>query len=213
MSERVILIGAGGHAKVLIEALEASGVEILALADADRARWGAKLLERRIEGGDDWLLKQPAASIRLVNAVGSVDRESLARRRAVFEKFRAAGYRFAQVVHPSAVVSRRAALGEGAQVMAGAVIQADAQVGANGLINTRASVDHDCQIGAHVHIAPGAILSGGVTIGDGVHVGAGAVLKQGVKVGDAALIGAGAIVLRDVSPRATITAAKGETRE
>jgi UDP-perosamine 4-acetyltransferase len=213
MSERVILIGAGGHAKVLIEALEASGVEILALTDADRARWGARLLERRIEGGDDWLLKQPAASIRLVNAVGSVDRESLARRRAVFEKFHAAGYRFAQVVHPSAVVSRRAALGEGTQVMAGAVIQADAEIGANSLINTRASVDHDSRIGAHVHVAPGAVLSGGVTLGDAVHVGTGAILKQGVRIGEGALVGAGAVVLRDVPSRGTITAAKGEMRE
>jgi sugar O-acyltransferase (sialic acid O-acetyltransferase NeuD family) len=213
MSERVVLLGAGGHAKVLIEALEKSGVEMLALADADSSRWGKQLLERRIEGGDDWVLKQPAAEIRLVNAIGSVDRESLARRREVFDKFRGRGYRFASVIHPSAVISPRARLEEGAQVMAGAVIQADACIGANTLINTRASVDHDCTIGMHVHIAPGAILSGGVSVGDGVHIGAGAVVRQGVRIAAGALIGAGAIVLRDVPLRATITAAKGETQE
>lgn len=213
MSERLVLLGAGGHAKVLIDALEQSGAAIVGIADADSARWGKQLLGRNIEGGDEWVLKQPAASIHLVNAVGSVDRDSLERRQALFERFRRRGYRFAQVVHPAAVVSTRAVLGEGVQVLAGAIVQIDARIGANSLINTRAAVDHDCDVGMHVHIAPGAVLSGAVTVGDGVHIGTGAVVKQGVRIGEGALIGAGAIVLRDVPPRATIAAARGETRE
>lgn len=213
MTERVVLLGAGGHAKVLIDALERVGIQIVALTDADRSRWGEKLFDRRIEGGDEWVLEQPASTIRLVNAVGSVDRESLARRRALFEKFSGLGYRFAQVVHPSAVVSSRAVLGEGVQVMAGAVVQADAQIGANSIINTRASVDHDCNLGMHVHVAPGAILSGSVSVGDGAHIGTGAVIKQGVRIGPGALIGAGTILLRDVAAQVTVSAAKGETRE
>jgi sugar O-acyltransferase (sialic acid O-acetyltransferase NeuD family) len=211
MSERIIVLGAGGHAKVLLDAL--GKADIAGLADTDSARWGKELLGCTIHGGDDWVMKQPATGVRLVNAVGSVDTASLERRRAIYEQFQGRGYRFAQVIHPAAIVSSRAALAEGVQVMAGAVIQADARIGANTLVNTRASVDHDCSIGAHVHIAPGAVLSGAVTVGDGVHIGAGAVVKQGVKIGEGALIGAGAIVLRDVPARMTIAAARGETRE
>jgi len=212
VSDRIVLLGAGGHAKVLMDALERAGFQALALSDADSGRWGKEVSGCRIEGGDDWVLKQPRATTRLVNAVGSVDRDTLARRRAVFEKFSGLGYRFAQVVHPAAVVSLRASLGEGAQVMAGAIIQADARIGVNTLINTRASVDHDCDIASHVHIAPGAVLSGGVRIGESVHVGAGAVIRQGVRIGEHALIGAGAVVLHDVPAGATVTAPKGETR-
>ncbi len=213
MSACIVIVGAGGHAKVLIDALEKASVRILGLADADSSQWGKALLGLSIHGGDDWVLKQAADAIHLVNAVGSVDRESLERRRAVFEKFRGQGYRFAQVVHPAAIVSPRAVLGEGAQVMAGAVVQADARIGANALVNTRASVDHDCDIGEHVHIAPGAILSGAVKVGSSVHIGTGAVVKQGVRIGEGALIGAGAVVLRDVPPRATIASSKAETKE
>jgi UDP-perosamine 4-acetyltransferase len=207
----MIILGAGGHAKVLMDAL--GKADIAGLADMDTTRWGKQLLGCTIHGGDDWVLQQLAASVLLVNAIGSVDRESLGRRRAIFEKFHARAYRFAQVIHPAAIISARAVFGEGAQVMAGAVIQADARIGANTLVNTRASVDHDCSIGAHVHIAPGAVLSGAVTVGDGVHIGAGAVVKQSVKIGEGALIGAGAIVLRDVPARVTIVAARGETGE
>ncbi len=213
MNERVIVLGAGGHAKVLIEALEKCGVEIFGLADVDSSCWGKELLGRSIAGGDDWVLEQPVAANRLVNAVGSVDRASLERRRAIFERFHARGYRFAQVVHPSAVLSPRALRGEGAQVMAGAVVQADARIGANTIVNTRASVDHDCDIGSHVHIAPGAVLCGGVAVGDGVHIGAGAIVRQGIRIGTGALVGAGAVILRDVPAGATAAAAKGEMRE
>jgi sugar O-acyltransferase (sialic acid O-acetyltransferase NeuD family) len=211
MSERIVLLGAGGHAKVILDALGNADIE--GLADMDSTRWGRELLGRTIHGGDDWVLKQPATGVRLVNGVGSVDRESLLRRRAVFEKFHGRGYRFAQVIHPAAIISARALLDEGAQVMAGAVIQAEARIGVNTLVNTCASIDHDCDLGAHVHVAPGAVLSGGVIVAHGVHIGAGAVIKQGVRIGEGALIGAGAIVLRDVSPGATIAAPKGETRE
>ena len=80
-------------------------------------------------------------------------------RDAVYRRGKAAGFAFAQVVHPSARVSGSAHLGEGAQVMAGCVIQTGANIGANSIVNTRASIDHDCTIGETVHIAPGVTLS------------------------------------------------------
>jgi UDP-perosamine 4-acetyltransferase len=193
----VIVIGAGGHAKVLIEALRCAGLSVLALTDRDVTKHGDRILDVLIAGDDAWLQKTyPPGKVRLVNGVGSVNQPLL--RRKIFFALKTHGYDFATVIHPSAIVAADATLGEGTQIMAGAVIQPSVCIGVDTIVNTRASVDHDCIIGNHAHIAPGAILSGSVQIGDAVHVGAGATLIQGIHIGREALIAAGATVIRDV---------------
>ncbi|CAA7603173.1 Bacterial transferase hexapeptide (six repeats) [Acididesulfobacillus acetoxydans] len=200
----LIIIGAGGQAKVLLDILLAQNAAILGLTDADTASPGVgrHVLGVPVLGGDSRVLEHSPEDIRLVNALGSVRRTG--KRREIFRHFRALGYSFASVFHPAAVISRLTELGEGVQLMAGAVVQAGAVLGDNVLVNTRACVDHDCRIGAHAHLAPGATLSGGVTLGEGVHVGTGAVIIQGIMIGDGATIGAGAVVVRDVPPRVTV---------
>lgn len=204
MTLRVVVIGAGGHAKVLIETLQLQGAVLVALTDAAAERRGRQVLGWAVSGGDELVLAQDAARVRLVNALGSVNRETLERRRAAYERFTAHGFRFLQVVHGAAIVSSHAQLGEGVQVMAGVVIQPGTDIGANCIVNTSASIDHDCTIGAHCHIAPGVRLSGGVELGDQVHVGTGAVVVQGVRIGVGAIIGAGAVVLENVDAGATV---------
>jgi UDP-perosamine 4-acetyltransferase len=137
-----------------------------------------------------------------VNGLGSV--ESTAKRAALFQRFKGKGYRFATVVHPSAVVAGDVVLEEGVQVMAGAVIQPGTRVGENTIVNTGAIVDHDCALASHVHVAPGAVLSGGVSIGEGTHVGTGAKIIQGVRVGSHSLVAAGAVVVDPVGERARV---------
>lgn len=198
----VILIGGGGHARVLIEALRLQGRQILFATDDDEGLHGGEVFGVRIEGPDGCVLEIPADSVGLVNAVGSVT-APIGRRR-VFEQFVERGYRFEQVIHPTAVLASSAELGEGVQVMAGAVIQPSAIIGPNALINTRASVDHDCVIEAHVHVAPGVTLSGGVHVHDTVHVGTGATVIQGIDIGREAVVGAGAVVVRDVEAGAIV---------
>jgi len=190
----VVVIGAGGHARVLVEALLRAGTRIVGAIDPDGAA-GRSLVITYL-GGDDVLAEYPPSKVRLVNAVGSTGDAS--RRRGVFERFKNAGYTFASVIHPAAVVATSCQLAEGVQVMAGAVVQPGTRIGANSLINTSASVDHDCVLGAHVHIAPGATLSGGVRVGDNAHIGTAACVIQQVVVGEGAVIGAGAVVLADV---------------
>jgi UDP-perosamine 4-acetyltransferase len=192
----VIVLGAGGHAKVLIDALRLRGCEILGIADADAGKHGAHHAGCRILGGDDAVLQHDPARIRLVNGVGSTG-DTQARRR-LFDEFSRRGYAFQSVTHPSAVIAADAVLEEGAQLMAGAIIQPGSRVGMNTIINTAASVDHDCTVGAHVHLAPGAVLSGNVRVGDGTHIGTGACVIQGVAIGENCVIGAGAVVLADV---------------
>lgn len=205
--KRIIVIGCGGHAKVVLDALQTMGTPADALVIEESQREQATslaglfdvkqiLTDRMLLAGSD---RQSAA---LVNGVGSVA-DTLLRKR-IHETFLAAGFRFAEVIHPSAVVSRHAQLDQGAQIMAGAILHAGASIGANVIINTGALVDHDCCIGAHTHVAPAAALSGGVQIGQGCHIGTGACIIQGVQIGDGCVIGAGAVVIRNVESNQTV---------
>lgn len=193
----VIVLGAGGHAKVAIAALQAAGVEIVGAADSDAATHGKSILGVKVLGGDEAVMKRNKDEIALVNGVGST--QPSPRRRDVFERFKQAGYGFRAVMHPSAMVGPEVDIGEGAQIMAGAVIQPGCRIGTDAIVNTRASVDHDCVIGAHAHVAPGAVLGGGVRVGEGAHIGAGSTVIQNISVGAGALVSAGAAVVADVA--------------
>lgn len=198
---KAILLGAGGHAAVVADSFDRRAYdEVFALVPGPSG--AAPVFDIRVKGKQELVFDYDPAHVVLVNCVGGTS--STERRRAVFESFKARGYRFLTVVHPSAVVSRYASIAEGAQILAGAVLQAGATVGVNSIVNTRASVDHDCHIGAHVHIAPGAVLSGGVRVGDGSHLGTGAIVIQGVSIGENAMVAAGAVVVRDVPAGARV---------
>lgn len=192
----VIVIGAGGHARVLLEALRRSGTKVLGVVDADPSAVDEKKLKAPLLGSDNIVFKHDPARVRLVNGVGSV--RVSPRRQAVFERFKKHGYSFAAVVHPSAVVAEDVKLGEGAQIMAGVVLQSGVVIGVNAIVNTSASVDHDCVIGDHAHVAPGVTLSGDVRVGRGAHLGTGAKVIQGISIADDRLVRAGSVVLKDV---------------
>lgn len=197
MSLPVIVLGAGGHAKVLIEALLRSSRVIAGIVDANPQLVGGDLLGVPVLGADDVVEGFRPAEVQLVNGLGSVG--AVNRRQLLFEKFKPMGYTFATVIHPCAVIASDVTLGEGAQVMAGAVIQPGCRIGIDTIINTRASVDHDCAIGDHVHISPGATLSGAVTVGARCHIGTGATVIQGISIGADCLVAAGAVVVRHVA--------------
>lgn len=192
----VIVVGAGGHAKVVVDALLRMGTKVIGLTDADAARRGARVLGVPILGDDDEILRRSADGLLLANGLGSVGRTDV--RRAVFERFTALGYCFASVVHPSAVVAQEVVLGAGIQIMAGAIVQTGCRIGDNAILNTRAAVDHDCVLGDHVHVSPGATLCGQVRVGEGSHIGAGATVIQGIEIGPGCIVAAGATVIGDV---------------
>jgi UDP-perosamine 4-acetyltransferase len=202
MTIQVILVGGGGHARVVLESLSHEGTEVLGFVDRHRPDEGA-LDGLAYLGDEDDLesfLDQP--EIRLINCVGSVG-DARAHTR-VFDDLKARGHLFHTLVHPRAIVASGVPVGEGTQVMAGAIIQPGSSIGANVLINTGAQVDHDCSVGDHTHVAPGAILSGGVALGARAHVGTGAVILQLRTIGDDATVGAGAVVLEDVPTGVTV---------
>lgn len=195
MSIPVIILGAGGHAKVLIDILRLQSIPILGIVIPEGKK-GDISLNLSVIGSDDEVKAFPPDQILLVNGLGSTG--LMTRRRILFEKFKQQGYFFSQAIHPSAIFAPDVSFGEGVQIMAGAVIQTGTSIGDNSIINTQSSLDHDCRIGSHVHIAPGVTLSGDVTVGDCVHIGTGASIIQGRKIGINSLVGAGSVVIKDV---------------
>jgi UDP-perosamine 4-acetyltransferase len=191
-----ILLGAGGHGKVLLALARSLRLDIVgvcdpALAQQEAAAWnGVPVL-----GGDEALDRVDPASVRLMLGVGQVVRKD--GRKRLYESCARKGFTFPFLVHPAAWVAPTARLSAGVQVMAGAVVQPDCRIGENTIINTRSSVDHDCQVGRHVHIAPAATLCGEVQVGDEAFIGAGATVLQGLHVGERAIVGAGTTLRHD----------------
>ncbi|CAE79554.1 acetyltransferase [Bdellovibrio bacteriovorus] len=193
-----IVLGAGGHSKVVVDTLIASSVVVVGLTDIDLARQGTLVLNIPVIGTDNEILKYATDGIVLALGIGSVRASTL--REKVFQKYTSLGYSFPKIVHPSAILSSVVHIGEGVQIMAGCIVQAGVEIGDNSILNTGAQLDHDCIIGKNVHISPGANLSGGVVVEDGAHVGVGATIIQGVRVGARSTVGAGAVVVKDVPP-------------
>jgi len=202
MNLPVIIVGGGGHAKVLIDALRLRSTRIIGITEADRKKIGIVISGVRVIGDDSVLSEYALDSVHLVNGLGSVHLPNA--RTAVFEKFKEKGFTFATIIHPSAIVAQDVILGEGCQLMAGSVIQPGCRIGVNTIVNTNSSLDHDCLIGDHVHISPGVTLSGDVHIGNGVHLGVGATVTQGVTIGENSLVGAGSVVIANVLKNAKV---------
>lgn len=207
----VLGVGAGGHAKVVVEILAADpAYDVVGLLDADHARAGTSMHGVPVLGGDDLLDRQyhGGVSHAFIGLGGSADNGP---RRRLYEKVSSVGFDVVTAIHPRAVVSPSASLGRGATIAANAVIGPDSSLGENVIVNTGAVVDHDCRVGNHVHVAIGARLASGVVLEDGVHVGAGATVLQGLHVGEDAVIGAGAVVVRDIEPGVVVVGVPATT--
>jgi len=201
----VILLGAGGHAKVLLEALRLEGCSILGLVTPDLEK-GSRYLGLEVLGDDEQLKKYSPTDIELVNGIGSLPFQNL--RWSVSNQVRSWGYKLSKVIHPSAIVSSNVTLDEGVQIMAGCVIQPGCTIGHDTIINTGCTIDHDCEIGENAHIAPGCTLSGDVNVGKSVHIGTGASVIQNIKIGEGAMVAAGTTIYKDVKENMLIKQSK-----
>jgi sugar O-acyltransferase (sialic acid O-acetyltransferase NeuD family) len=197
MTDRLIILGAGGHARVVADALVAAGRDVIGFVDANPSVHGARLLGLPVLGADEVLDSFSPADTELANGIGSAGTPDA--RQRVYQAGLDRGFRFATVVHPTAIVAESATLGSGAQVLARAVIQPLAVIGANTIINTGAIIEHDVVIGSHTHISPGCVLAGEVRVGDLVHVGVGSIVIQRLSVGTRSLVAAGAVVVEAVA--------------
>lgn len=192
----VIVIGSGGHARVLIDCLRVIGRDIAFVTDVDPKVAGTEVLGAEVRGDDHLILDQDPTQIELVNGIGSVGRPAL--REKIFGIWTDKGYQFTSLIHPSAIVAPDVILKEGVQIMAGAIVQTGSVLHENSIINTGASIDHNGHIGAHCHLAPKVTLSGSVSIGKCSHIGTAACVIQEIKIGDHCVVGAGATVITDL---------------
>lgn len=196
MKQPIIIIGAGGHARVLHNMLQEMGMKILGALSPQNQDHSTLKSGLTILGDDSKISEFSPAAIKLVNGIGSIDKPE--KKRAIFDRYKGMGFHFANVIHPGAIIAPDAVLGEGVQIMAGAIIQPGCKLGENVLINTGAIIEHDCIIKSHVHVASGAILAGTVTVEENVHIGLGATVIQNIRVGANSFVGAGSVVIRDI---------------
>lgn len=196
MKRPVIVLGGGGHARVLLDALVLLSAQVLGITVRKQEGQGGFINNIPILGEDEKVFDYSPSEILLVNGLGTTNNTNC--RRELFTKFKYQGYSFASIIHPKAIIASDVLILEGVQVMAGAVVQTGSRIGMNTIVNTRSSVDHDCLVGDHVHIAPGVTLSGGVFVDNCVHIGTGATVIQGKRIGCNCVIGAGAVVISDI---------------
>jgi UDP-perosamine 4-acetyltransferase len=193
---KYIVIGAGGHARVVIEALRSSNAELVGVLDINPKLKGTSIDGVEVLGGDELLAKFAPGSVALANGVGGI--RSTEARQAVFERLVAKGQLFPAVKSATAVVSDHATLAAGCQILTRAVVHPGAKIGANAVVNTGAIVEHDAWVGPNAFVGPGAILCGDVRVAESAYIGAGAVVLPGVKLGAGAMVAAGATAHKDV---------------
>lgn len=199
---KVVLLGAGGHAAVVLEML-ARDFEVAGLLDARAELHGTTVEGVTVLGGDELLPELRGRGIEGFHVgVGSVGDTSL--RRRLYDMATGAGLTAVDAVHAAAVLSPSAEHGAGLTAMAASVVGARGRLGHNVVVNTGAIVEHDCIVGDHVYLASGAVLGAGVEVGAGAHVGLGAAVNQGLAIGEGAVVGSGAAVVRDVAAGVTV---------
>lgn len=186
---RLLVIGAGGHAKVVIDAARCAGFEIAGIVG--REGDPEELLGIRVSHD-----ATDIAADGFIVAIGDN-----ATRSRYFDEYRAGGLAPATVIHPSAVIAEGVLIGESTFIAAGVIVNVDARIGADAILNTGCTVDHDCVIGSHALVGPLASLCGGVEIGGGVLLGAGVSVKPRTSIGAWSVVGAGAAVVSDLPER------------
>ena len=192
----MILFGASGHAKVIIDILEKQGVSIEYLVDADPNIKELQSYQVKYEG--DYV----ASSVdKVIVSIGSNKiRKDVARLLNV---------EFGWAIHPSAILGDDVSVGQGSVVMANTAINSSSSIGNHNIINTNASIDHDCELMDYVHISPNATLCGGIKVGEGTQIGAGATIIPNLSIGKWATIGAGSVIINNIPDYAVVVGNPG----
>ncbi len=187
MCKKVIVIGGGGHAKVVIDCIRRAGDTVFGILD-DSLAPGTEILGAAVLGKVDSAPDYP--DCHFVIAIGNNTV-----RKVISEKLNVKWY---TAIHPSAVVSEYATVGEGSMILANAVVNPCAVIGRHCILNTACIIEHDSRIADFVHISPRAALAGNVAVGELTQVGIGAAVRQNITICGGCVIGAGAAVVKDI---------------
>jgi UDP-perosamine 4-acetyltransferase len=194
--KKIVLIGAGGHCKVIIDIIRSSSeYEIIGITDEHTKT--DRILNVPIIGDDRKLIEIYESGVK--NAfvcVGALNNMNL--RNKLYGKLKTIGFKLPILKHKSSIVSEYTTIGYGTCIMPGAIINAGSVIGINSIINTGSVIEHDCEIGNNTHISPNVSIAGSVRIGDNTHIGIGSTVIQGINIGNNVTIGAGAVVIEDI---------------
>ncbi len=194
--KKIVLIGGGGHCKVVISILKKlDNFEIAGIVD--NYKLGSLIKGIKVIGTDDNLrdIYQSGIHYALIT-VGSTKDNT--KRYTLFNMAREIGYEVLVIISPEAIVDKSIKIDEGTVIMLGCIINVGSSIGKNCIINTGAIIEHDCKIGNHCHISPGVHISGAVNIGELTFIGIGATIIQGIKIGKNVTIGAGSVIIKDI---------------
>ena len=205
--EKILVFGASGHAKVVIDVLERQGsYEVACLIDDDLGLKGKTFFGYDVIGGKDELLAMVERPSGVIVAIGSNHARTQVAKWLIDNDFE-----LISSVHPSVQLGREVGIGSGSVFMANTVVNSGTWIGNNVIVNTKASIDHDCVIEDGVHVAPGATLCGSVRIGSRSFIGAGATVAPNLSIGKDVTVGAGATVVKDVPDGVTVVGTPAKT--
>lgn len=207
MFKQVVIIGAGGHAKVIADIIEKSGDKVYGFLDDSKEIGKEVIAEYKILGKIEECIHLQEANKQLYFIIAIGNNET---RKAIYEKYKLNYY---VAIHPTAVIGMQVHIEEGTAVMANACINSNAVIGKNCIINTGAIIEHDNIIEDYVHVSPNATLCGTVKIGALTHIGAGAIIKNNVNVIGNCVIGAGAVVVRNIEENGTYVGVPAKNKE
>lgn len=188
----VVIIGAGGHAKVIADIVIKSKDRLLGFLDDNKV--GTVFQDYSVIGKVADVKKFADENCFIIGIGSNAVREKIAN---------SLNARWYTAIHPSAQISLGATVGEGSTVMAGAIINADSKIGRHSIVNTRASVDHDCFVSDFAHISPAATLCGTVFVGERTHIGAGTTVKNNISICSDVTVGCGAAVVKNIDSAGT----------
>jgi sugar O-acyltransferase (sialic acid O-acetyltransferase NeuD family) len=204
VSRRLLILGAGGHGRAVADLAGEAGWTVAGFTDRGA---GSEIL------GTDRDIGALARASAIDAGVVGVGNTAMQRRAELWALLRECGLATPTLVHPRAIVSRGARVGDGGVIFGGCVLGAGVELGVNAVCYSGVIVEHDCHIGDHSYLSPGVVLSGNVKVERGAFLGAGAVVVPGVRIGASAVVAAGAVVIDDVSAGATVIGVPARARE
>lgn len=207
----VILLGAGGHARMLLEMIRQQKLTLLGYASPVISEQKPFTTLKWI-GQDEFVFAKPADTVFVINALGSVG--DTTRRRRLYNLFNDRDYHFKTLIHRTSTICKSGArFGDGLQIFPNVIINTNVTIGHNVLVNSGAIVEHDCIIGDHVHIASGAVVCGGCTIQQNCHIGANATINQNITIGEGAIVASGAVVIDNVEPYTLVAGVPAKVKQ
>ncbi|MCP3898949.1 MAG: acetyltransferase [Desulfobacteraceae bacterium] len=204
IDKEFVIIGAGGHARVIVDTLLTMGFSLKGIVDVEYSGQKEKIMGYPVLGGLEFVEKFNPDEIVLSIAIGDNTQ-----RRFQYDSFKQKGFFFPSMVHPAAIVSESSHISDGVFINAGAIINSNARIGENCIINTGSIIEHEVTIGEHCHICPGAKIAGRVNIGNNSFIGIGANIIDYIKIGHDVVVGAGSVIIDDIASESTYVGVPG----